>query len=279
MFEKVSVVVCCTAFFIKVSPEWIMLASSHCNEKAKTYCVNLSAPFIREVPPFKEVLMKTMPNIDVLFGYETEARELVSSSFVFVPVLVPTPAPKTRSNTTNDIELIRVFLLVVNFSSTCPACPKILTTSPNKRTINGKTISTRHHRNMTAAVTLEEVERRTLVPRDMIRLVHKGKMISEKKSMKENNIKAKETIEKSLRLLGGMELNDQMDTLETEEDREKKRKLDEGKEGKMTKPNEDMAYLKRDIMEALRRSDENMDSYSRKTDEKMECYSRKTDEK
>ena len=46
----------------------------------------------------------------------------------------------------------------------------------------------------------------------------------------------------------------------------------------MTKPNDDMAHLKRDIMEALRRSDEQMDSYS-KTDEKMECYSRKTDEK
>ena len=81
-------------------------------------------------------------------------------------------------------------------------------------------------------------------------LVHKGKMISEKKSVKENNIEAKETIEMSLRLLGGMEVNDQMDTLETEEDKEKKRKLDEGKEGKMTKPNEDMAHLKRDTMEA-----------------------------
>ena len=104
-------------------------------------------------------------------------------------------------------------------------------------------------------------------------------MISEKKSMKENNIKAKETIEMSLRLLGGMDVNDQMDTLEAEEDREKKRKLDEGKEGKMTKPNEDMAYFRRDIMEALRRSDEKMDSYSRKTDENVERYSRKTDEK
>ena len=109
--------------------------------------------------------------------------------------------------------------------------------------INGKTISTRHHRNMTAAVTLDEVERRSLIPRDMIRLVHKGKRISEKKSMKENNIEA--------RLLGGMEVNEQMDTHETEEDREKKRKLDEGKEGKMTKPNDDMAHLKRDMMEAL----------------------------
>ena len=304
VLEKVSVVYS-TGFFIKVSPESITLASSHCNVKGKTYYMNLSAPFIMEVPPFKEVLMKTMPNIDVLFGNMTEARELVSSCFVFVPLLVPAPAPKTRSNTTIDIELSRVFLLDVIFPCTCPACPKILTTSPNKRqirpvqqsfgntaniedndeerdntpeeiheviyvkTINGKTISTRHHRNMTAAVILEEVERRTLIPQNMIRLAHECKMISEKKSMKENNIEAKETIEMSLRLLGGMEVNDHMDTLETEEDREKKRKLDEGKEEKMTKPNEDMAYLRRDIMEALRRSDEKMDSYSRKTDEKL----------
>ena len=127
------------------------------------------------------------------------------------------------------------------------------------KTINGKTISTRYYENMAAAVILEEVERRTIVPRDMIRLVHKGKMISGKKSMKENNIEAKETIEMSLRLLGGMDVSEQMDTHETEEDREKKRKLDEGKERKMTKPNDDMAHLKRDIMEALRRSDEKLD--------------------
>ena len=42
--------------------------------------------------------------------------------------------------------------------------------------------------------------------------------------MKENNIKAKETIEMSLRLLGGMEANEQMDTHETEEDSRKKKK-------------------------------------------------------
>ena len=145
--------------------------------------------------------------------------------------------------------------------------------------INGKTISIKCHRNMTAAVISDEVERRSLIPRDMIRLVHKGKMLSEKKTMKENNIEAEATIDMSLRLLGGMEVNDQMDTHETEEDREKKRKLEEGKEGKATKPIDDMVYLKRDIMEALKRSDEKMDSHSRKTDEKMECYSKKNDEK
>ena len=55
-------------------------------------------------------------------------------------------------------------------------------------------------------------------------------------------------------------MNEQMDTHETEEDREKKRKLDEGKEEKVTKPNEDMAHIRRDIIEALKRSDEKMDS-------------------
>ena len=115
---------------------------------------------------------------------------------------------------------------------------------------------------------LEEVERRTMIPRDMIRLVHKGKAINGKKSMKENIIEAKETIEMSLRLLGGMEAKEHMDTHETEEDREKKRKLDEGKEGKTTKSNDDMAHLKKDIMEALKKSDEKMECYSRKTEEK-----------
>ena len=57
----------------------------------------------------------------------------------------------------------------------------------------------------------------------------------------------------SLRLLGGMEVNEQMDTHETEEDREKKRKLDEGKEGKATKPSDHMAHLRKDIMEALKK--------------------------
>ena len=103
----------------------------------------------------------------------------------------------------------------------------------------------------------------------MTYLVHKGKVMSEKKTIKENNIEAEATLEMSLRLLGGMEKNEQMDTHETEEDREKKRKLEEGKEGKMTKPNDDTVYLRRDIMEALKRSDEKMESYSRKTDEMM----------
>ena len=119
-----------------------------------------------------------------------------------------------------------------------------------------KTISIKYDRNWTAAVILDEVERRSSITRDMIRLVYEGKMLSEKKTMKDHNIEAESTIEMSLRLLGGMEMNEQMDTHETEEDREKKRKLEEGKEGKTMKSNDDMIYLERDIMEALKRSDE-----------------------
>jgi adenosine kinase len=72
--------VCYSAgFFVTVSPESIDIVSSHCNEKNKTYCFNLSAPFIIEVPPFKEVVMKTMPKVDFLFGNETEAAVFAKS--------------------------------------------------------------------------------------------------------------------------------------------------------------------------------------------------------
>ena len=47
----------------------------------------------------------------------------------------------------------------------------------------------------------------------------------------------------------------------------------------MTKPSDDTVYLRRDIIEALKRSDEKMDSHSRKTDEKWKATQEKTDEK
>ena len=162
-----------------------------------------------------------------------------------------------RINTTNARDLEKTVFMDSIIPGACPACPRILTTSPNKRQIrsaqhshgkfvgieynteenddmleenhmtvyvkiiNGKTISITCHRNITAPVISDKVERRSLIPRDMIRLVHKGKMPSEKKTMKENNIEAEATIEMSLRFLGGMEVNEQMDTHDTEEDREK----------------------------------------------------------
>ena len=66
-------VVYSAGFFITVCPDAIETCAKHCNASGKTYCMNLSAPFIMEVPPFKAVLTKTMPFIDVLFGNETEA--------------------------------------------------------------------------------------------------------------------------------------------------------------------------------------------------------------
>ena len=95
--------------------------------------------------------------------------------------------------------------------------------------INGKTISIKCEGKQTAAIISDEVERRSLIPRDMTYLVRKGKVMIEKKTIEENNIEAEATLELSLRLLGGTEENEQMDTHETEEDREKKRKLEEGK--------------------------------------------------
>jgi len=59
-------------FFATVSPDAIKAASA---EKAKEgiYCMNLSAPFLMQVPPFKAVFVETMPYVDYLFGNETEA--------------------------------------------------------------------------------------------------------------------------------------------------------------------------------------------------------------
>jgi adenosine kinase len=59
-------------FFATVSPESMKLASLEM-EKAGIYCMNLSAPFLMQVPPFKAVFNERMPYVDFLFGNETEA--------------------------------------------------------------------------------------------------------------------------------------------------------------------------------------------------------------
>ena len=100
------------------------------------------------------------------------------------------------------------------------------------KTINGKTISIKCDEKQKAATKSDEVERRSLIPRGMTYLVHHVKVMNEKKTIEENNIGTETTIGMSLRLLGGMEKSELMDTLESEEDRKKKRKLDEVSEGK-----------------------------------------------
>lgn len=66
-------------FFITVSPESIMAAAQHCAEHDKIYCMNLSAPFIMQVPPFKKTLMDALPYVDFLFGNENEAATFAES--------------------------------------------------------------------------------------------------------------------------------------------------------------------------------------------------------
>uniref|UniRef100_A0A7S0WY16 Adenosine kinase n=1 Tax=Chlamydomonas leiostraca TaxID=1034604 RepID=A0A7S0WY16_9CHLO len=78
LVEKARIVYC-TGFFITVSPDAIAAVSSHCAANDKIYCMNLSAPFIMQVPPFKKVLMDTMPYIDYLFGNEIEAATFAES--------------------------------------------------------------------------------------------------------------------------------------------------------------------------------------------------------
>jgi len=76
--EKAQVVYS-AGFFVTVSPESIEAVSKHCNENGKSYCFNIAAPFIVEVPPFKAVVSKTMPYIDFLFCNETEAVSFAKS--------------------------------------------------------------------------------------------------------------------------------------------------------------------------------------------------------
>lgn len=66
-------------FFITVSPESIELVAKHAAANNKIYCMNLSAPFIVQVPPFKKVLTDTLPYVDILFGNETEAAAFAES--------------------------------------------------------------------------------------------------------------------------------------------------------------------------------------------------------
>jgi len=61
-------------FFITVSPESMDIASEKTVEKGTVYCLNLSAPFIVQVPPFRAQLEKLLPAVDYLFGNEDEAR-------------------------------------------------------------------------------------------------------------------------------------------------------------------------------------------------------------
>ena len=81
-----------------------------------------------------------------------------------------------------------------------------------------KTISIKCAKKQKATSISDEVERRSAIPRGMTYLVHHGKVLTEKRKIEENNIGIETTIETSLRLLGGTDKSESMDTLESEED-------------------------------------------------------------
>merc|ERR1712187_208884 len=60
-------------FFATVSPDSMRIASKKTVETGALYCLNLSAPFLMQVPPFKAVLDELIPFTDFLFCNETEA--------------------------------------------------------------------------------------------------------------------------------------------------------------------------------------------------------------
>ena len=60
-------------FFITVSTESMKLAQAEAAKSGAKYCLNLSAPFLMQVPPFKSFILESLPMVDYLFCNETEA--------------------------------------------------------------------------------------------------------------------------------------------------------------------------------------------------------------
>merc|ERR1719174_988404 len=60
-------------FFATVSPPSMKIAWEMAAKTGALYCINLSAPFLMQVPPFKAVFVEAIPHADYLFGNETEA--------------------------------------------------------------------------------------------------------------------------------------------------------------------------------------------------------------
>merc|ERR1711988_1062292 len=60
-------------FFITVSTESMKLAQAEAAKSGAKYCLNLSAPFLMQVPPFKAFILESLPLVYYLFCNETEA--------------------------------------------------------------------------------------------------------------------------------------------------------------------------------------------------------------
>merc|ERR1711904_637395 len=60
-------------FFITVCPDAMREACAEAAKHGAKYCLNLSAPFLMMVPPFKAFILESLPMVDYLFCNETEA--------------------------------------------------------------------------------------------------------------------------------------------------------------------------------------------------------------
>eukprot|EP00398_MALV-I-01_sp_L67-1_P000229 gene229-806_t len=72
VLDKVGIVYS-SGFHFTVCPDAMLQAAKHCTENDKTYCLNLAAPFIMEVPPFWAAMKSVLPYTDIVFGNESEA--------------------------------------------------------------------------------------------------------------------------------------------------------------------------------------------------------------
>ncbi|CAI2177294.1 16981_t:CDS:2 [Funneliformis geosporum] len=66
-------------FFLTVSPSSILKIAKHAAEKNKVFSMNLSAPFLSQVPPFKKSMNEIAPYWDMIIGNETEAEAFATS--------------------------------------------------------------------------------------------------------------------------------------------------------------------------------------------------------
>ena len=67
-------VVYSAGFFITVAPDAMLKVAEFMAAHDRVYALNISAPFVVEVPPFRAAFNELLPLVDYLFGNESEAR-------------------------------------------------------------------------------------------------------------------------------------------------------------------------------------------------------------
>jgi adenosine kinase len=66
-------------FVLTHSADSILHVAQHASDNNKVFCMNTSAPFLFQVPPFFAAFKQAWEHIDILFGNESEAAAMVPS--------------------------------------------------------------------------------------------------------------------------------------------------------------------------------------------------------